>query len=218
MKTQDDNRLIAVAASAVLRPLGSFQKGKSRIWLDDRGWWLGVIEFQPGGFSKGSYLNVAACWLWYEKDFLSFDYGDRVESFHPFENVDQFQPTAAHVAKRAGETLLALRSRFANIDSTARVLKDTDRNSIWYNYHAGIAAGLVGDAETTQARFGLVLKQNPSADWIRELHERVHELLGALRNTAKFRSNVAGIIRRSRGLHKLPEAGPLAEEPGQVRF
>jgi len=210
---QDHSRLITAAAREALCPFGCFQKGRSRIWLDDHRWWLGVIEFQPSGFSKGSYLNVSAHWLWYEKNHLSVDYGDRVESFHPFENIDQFGPVAAHLANRAREALLILRSRFADIKATARVLKDTDRSSIWYNYHAGIAAGLVGDVETANVRLGLVLEEKPSHDWIRELHKRVYGLSEALRDTVKFRSDVANIVRRSRALHKLPEAGSLEFAP-----
>src|SRR5256885_11111558 len=54
------SKLITAAAREILRPLGLFQKGRSRVWLDDQGWWLGVVEFQPSDWSKGSYLNVGA--------------------------------------------------------------------------------------------------------------------------------------------------------------
>ena len=55
------NRIIARAAKRRLEPLGCLQKGRSRTWIDDHGWWIGVVEFQPSGWSKGSYLNVGAC-------------------------------------------------------------------------------------------------------------------------------------------------------------
>ena len=41
------SKLITSAARDVLRPLGLRRRGRSRVWLDDRGWWLGVVEFQP---------------------------------------------------------------------------------------------------------------------------------------------------------------------------
>jgi hypothetical protein len=45
----------------VLTPLGLTQRGRSRLWLDDHGWWLIVVEFQPSAWSRGSHLNVSAC-------------------------------------------------------------------------------------------------------------------------------------------------------------
>ena len=70
----DHNKIIRQTASAVLKPKGLFQKGSARIWIDDNGWYLTVVEFQPSAWSKGSYLNVAIHYLWDDKDHLSFDY------------------------------------------------------------------------------------------------------------------------------------------------
>jgi len=53
------SRVIAEAASAALSPLGLVRKGRSRIWLDDQSWWLGVAEFKPSNWKPGAYLNVA---------------------------------------------------------------------------------------------------------------------------------------------------------------
>src|SRR6202000_1719294 len=38
-------------------PLGLERRGRSRTWIDDQRWYAIVVEFQPSGFSKGSYLN-----------------------------------------------------------------------------------------------------------------------------------------------------------------
>lgn len=37
----------------VLAPLGVRRRSRSRTWLDDHGWWLGIVEFQP---SAGGWL------------------------------------------------------------------------------------------------------------------------------------------------------------------
>ena len=89
--SQDHNKIIRQAAREVLEPLGLFQKGQSRMWIDDNGWFLILVEFQPSGFSKGSYLTVAISYLW-ESDpsfaGLSFNYpvggGSRQNNFVPF--------------------------------------------------------------------------------------------------------------------------------------
>ena len=79
------SKLITQAAKTVLQPMGLFQKGKSRIWIDDNDWFFTVVEFQPSGFAKGSHLNIAVFFLWHETDHLAyhFHYGTspRVNNF-----------------------------------------------------------------------------------------------------------------------------------------
>lgn len=74
MSNSDHNKIIRNAAKDVLTPIGVFQKGQSRIWIDDNGWFLTVIEFQPSGWAKGAYLNIGIHFLWTRKDDTSFDY------------------------------------------------------------------------------------------------------------------------------------------------
>lgn len=59
----DHNKQIRQIAGAVLKPQGLFQKGNSRIWIDDNGWFLILVEFQPGSWAGGSYLNVGIHYL-----------------------------------------------------------------------------------------------------------------------------------------------------------
>lgn len=58
--TSPASRLVRVAAREALQPLGLQECGRSRTWIDDHGWWLGIVEFQPGR-NNGSYLNFGAC-------------------------------------------------------------------------------------------------------------------------------------------------------------
>lgn len=57
------SRLVTAAGRDVLRPDGLLQKGRPRAWIDDRRWWLGLVEFQPSSWSQDSYLNVGVMWL-----------------------------------------------------------------------------------------------------------------------------------------------------------
>lgn len=87
------DKLIAKAAREILKPLGVFQKGSSRIWIDDNGWFLTVIEFQPSSWSKGAYLNVAISFLWEQgegfKEVLPFNIGGRELSHKEYEGDDE---------------------------------------------------------------------------------------------------------------------------------
>src|ERR1051325_6569931 len=95
--------LIARSARSILRPMGLTQKGRSRTWLDDHGWWLCVVEFQPSSWAGGSYLNVGCCLLWQVKDSLSFDEGYRVENFAEFKDEAQFGSASDQLVQRAAE-------------------------------------------------------------------------------------------------------------------
>lgn len=81
----DHNKILNQAAKTVLKPLGLFQKGQSRMWIDDNGWFLILVGFQPSNWNKGTYLNVAIHYLWKHQDYLSFDYGGREGFFVEFK-------------------------------------------------------------------------------------------------------------------------------------
>jgi hypothetical protein len=209
------NRIIARAAQRRLKPLGCVQKGRSRTWIDDHGWWLGVIEFQPSGWSKGSYLNVGACWMWYAKDFLSFDDGYRVEEFQPFRDDEQFEQVAAALAERAAIEVETLRRRFPSLASAAKYLiaKQADDRDLWAHYNAGVAAGLVGDTGTAKARLRKVVAV-PQQDvpWILQLKEKSGMLLDLADNTSRFRSETAAVVGRARDLLKLSGGSEAIDE------
>jgi hypothetical protein len=84
------SRLLTQAGREVLRPLGLRQKGRSRTWIDDHGWWLAVVEFQPSSWSLGSYLNVGVMWLWRDSDHLSFDLNYRTNDHVGLRDEQQF--------------------------------------------------------------------------------------------------------------------------------
>lgn len=64
------NTLIKQAVRAVLKPKGMFQKGSTRIWIDDNGWFFTVVEFQGSCCDRGSYLNIGMQHLWNEWEYL----------------------------------------------------------------------------------------------------------------------------------------------------
>ncbi|MFD7945255.1 hypothetical protein, partial [Streptomyces sp. NPDC059744] len=92
------SRLVTAAAREILRPLGLQQRGRSRIWIDDHGWWLIVVEFQPGRLG-GSYLNVGVMWLWQDLDHFAFNVGYREAGNEPFRNEAQFTLAAQDLAR-----------------------------------------------------------------------------------------------------------------------
>ena len=47
-----------------LAPEGLFRVGASRRWIDDNGYFVIQVEFQPSAYDRGSYLNVGISFLW----------------------------------------------------------------------------------------------------------------------------------------------------------
>lgn len=200
VSTPQHSRLINAAAKVVLRPLGCVQKGRSRIWLDDRAWWVGVVEFQPSSWAKGSYLNVGACWLWYEKDFLSFDAGYRVESFHPFTGDEAFELVAEKLAERASHEVTALRERFPSPSHVQSWIAAKPRTSIWDHYHLAVSAGLAGATDQSKRSFADVMSDPEERPWATEIRRRSAEFMRCLELGTGFEAEVMGTVKRARGL------------------
>jgi hypothetical protein len=210
MAPGNHNKIIDQAAKKILKPLGCAQKGKSRTWLDDQRWWVGGLEFQPSSWSRGSYLNVGAMWLWNAKDYLSFDDGYRVDSFHAYRDDEQFSEAAVALAERAAEEVLKLRQAFGSIGSVARHLAAKQQKSVWDHFHSAIAAGLAGDVERAQAEFSAVAAAPVHAPWVATLQEKAAALSPSSASTESMRRAVADEIADARGRLKMPACqGPI---------
>ena len=99
------NRIIKEVCKEILLPLGIFQKGTSRVYIDDNGYFFTIIEFQPSSYSKGTYLNVALCFLWNEREYIAFDFpfDSRVKNFVEYQNDEQFIREVAEYAHEAAQ-------------------------------------------------------------------------------------------------------------------
>lgn len=204
------NKLIAAAAKAVLRPLGFQRKGQSRLWFADRSWWLTVVEFQPSSWSKGSYLNVAAHWLWTDIGTISFDFGGRLDGFEEYSSDEQFAVAAARLADRAAEEAHRLAIMFSSLGDTARVLLMEAQTGAsratghpgWMAYNAGVAAGLVGCTDDALEMIGSVL--NSPADPTSVLHRTAERMFKLASDPAKLKQEVASMIGHQRETLRLP--------------
>lgn len=203
----EHGKLIAAAAKAALAPLGCHRKGKSRLWFSDQRFWVISIEFQPSGWSKGSYLNVGATWLWHKRHLLSFNVGYRVAEFIPFENTEQFRPLVQDMAAKAAGEVLAIRRKFRSITDIHRWLVAHATRDGWPVYNAAIAAGLVGDFAGAKQFFDRLSRwETDSYDWQLQLKSDSEELSSLLSTPAAFQSSVLAMIEQRRTIIGLPPA------------
>lgn len=198
------NAQLAKAAKKHLGPIGMKRKGQSRVWFKDNGWWLGVVEFQPSSWSKGSYLNVAAMWLWNAKDYWSHDEGGRVEKFHEFKDADQFADAADALALRARDEVLALSQRFSSLALVAAHLARNSDENPWQSYHAAMAALAIGDAEHAQKRFRALLAFKDAAPFMVALKAKVRSFSELLASGTEPLEIVGQEVTHTRALLKLP--------------
>jgi hypothetical protein len=207
-KEGEHGRILATAARAALTPLGFWQKGRSRIWLADRGFWLTVVEFQPSGWSKGSYLNVAAHWLWSTMpEVLSFDYMfERQNRFVEFEDAGQFTPLAKKLAGQAAEESRALETLFAGMHSTAAELVERAKALRgWPTFDAAVATGLIGDMATSKRLFAAAMLD----EWRPDLRALLVPYAEAIVDAAEFRSFIELRINAHRAKYGLDHLSTL---------
>ena len=198
------DKIIANAAKAVLRPIGFQRKGQSHLWFFDHSWWLAVVEFQPSSWSKGSYLNVAAHWLWTDIGTISFDFGGRLEGFEEYASDEQFAVAVARLADKAADEARRLAAMFSSLADTAEILLERARTGErqapghpgWMAYNAGVAAGLAGRNDEATEMFGSVL--NTSGGQTSVLHQKAAHMSKLTSDPAKLRQDAASTIAQQR--------------------
>ena len=207
------DKIIAAAAKRALQSLDLRRKGQSRLWLGDHGWWLAVVEFQPSAFQKGSYLNVAAHWLWSEGGYISFDlgrgteWGSRVAEFETYVSDGQFQSAADRLAALAADEVQQLAQSLPSVAAAADVLMKRESASpppsrgSWAAYHAGVAAGLADRPRNAEAMLHSVTDER--------VKEAADRFIALLPDAARFKAAASCLIAAQRQALRLPEMGAV---------
>ena len=177
------------------------------MWFADHGWWLTVVEFQPSGWSKASYLNVAAHWLWGQMGCVSFDFpfGGRLAEHAEYESDQQFAPAAARLAESAAREAQRLLQIVTSLEAASDVLLREARtiHPGWISYDAGVASGLVGRSTDAADMFASILA-TPAAP-ASLLHSAAERMARIASEPQALRREVASLIARQRQALKLPE-------------
>lgn len=168
------SKIIADAAKRNLAPIGLSRKGRSRVWLDDRGWYVTVVEFQPSGFSKGSYLNVGAHFLWSWSGSTSFDLGYRVNGFVMFAGNENFAAEIEQLAGAAVKEVERLRSVLVSPTVVAKVVPSNANATSWACYHQAVSLALSGDMDESGKLFRGLAK--PALEYYATESQRAYEI------------------------------------------
>jgi hypothetical protein len=190
--------MIVAAAQTELRPLGLRRHKRTRIWVEDRGWWLLFVEFERA--RADTRLGVGATFLWGPIREFSYDYGgklywredtgdfatERPEDGHVWvQNIrhvrdDQFAADLDQITGIARRRVVEVRQEIGTPADVARSLSAPQSRvgatSWWHAFHTGAAAGLSGDAELARKHFDRIRPDRLAVDWERELGRRAAAL------------------------------------------
>ena len=203
------NRIITTVARELLKPLGFQQHGRSRLWFLDLGWRLSLVDFEHSSYERGTYLNVAAMWLWHPADYYHFDYGPgggltRIEGFSAFTDEEQFTLEARRLAQSAVAHTDTLEREFATMDRVANRLDNQAAAGGWKRYDAGVGSALAGRAEAAVKHFRiLVAPDSDTWDWVEDMRARAARLADAVEQ-GTFRQVITAQIHDTRRGLKLP--------------
>lgn len=215
MSVPPHNKIINKVARDTLKPIGVKRKGQSRVWLDDNGWWVTVIEFQPSAWSKGTYLNVGVNFQWYPKERLSFDIGYREAGFVEYESDEQFEPRAKEFAELAKAKVLEIREQLSRSKSAKEYVISSlqdHRPTLWGEFHQGMSCILTKDTKEAISYFNQVLSNPHDTEWAIELKEFTSGMVKSLESGEDALRFIDEIVNKSRELKKLePTDVQLAE-------
>lgn len=211
----DHNKIIAAAAREALAPIGMHRKGRSRTWLLDRAWWLGIVEFQPSAWARGTYLNVSMMWLWQPIDYLTFEVEPRrVGNFVDFDQAPDLPAAIGAVALDAQRAMTHLAERFGRLSLVINYLQTAPRhNDPRYLAHLATAHGLAGTMAAARATFDQAVaarEELTPAPWRATTY--LLDARQAATSQAQFRTRALTTIGRTRAALKLPpNPGPLPD-------
>ena len=206
----DRSAIIAAAAKRHLAPLGMTRKGRSRTWLDDHGWWVGIVEFQPSAWGPGSYLNVGLMFLWRPLDHLAFEIGRRVDDFSPADDEHDFGTAIDSKAQLAGQEITGLRSRFGSLRDVSDYFEARPVRTMYDCAHAATARALSGEVPAARELFdeALELREGASsAQW--KAAEWMLQARAAANDESVFRAWAGAALTGTRQALRLPTNGAL---------
>ena len=229
--------MIVAAAQAELRPLGLRRYRRTRLWVEDRGWWLLFVEFERAG--SGTRLGVGAKWLWDGPAAFSYDLGgplfwredtgdfatERPDDGHVWVQSirhlrdDQFTADLARITGIARQRVVQLRQEIGSPADVARMLSAPQSRvgatSWWHAFHAGAAAGLSGDADLARRQFDRIRPGRLAVGWELDLGRRAAALSTLADDPPALYRQLRADIGATRAKLGLPDT-PIGTPPEPV--
>lgn len=156
------NKIIKAKCKEIF-PKDVFQKGTSRIYYDDNGYYLTQIEFQPYSLRKGTFLNVGLSFLFHKEECLSYNFcydkDIRIgRKFIEFKDEIQFERDIAEYVELANEYILKYRE-FRDIQYTKDYITNHLDDCNWNPYYKSMLCFLTDDIVQGQKYYQMFLEE-----------------------------------------------------------
>lgn len=222
---EQHNKIINIVAKHYLAPEGLFRVGSSRSWIDDNGYFLTIVEFQPSSYSRGTYLNVGIDFMWEKSkdlnEVLSFDYGGRVitgkgtqfaEYRERLKNGDElFTAEVEKFAVAAVEKVKEYR-KFCDLDYAKKQMftkiKQTHKDCMfWEMYDLAMMYFFTGDFNNGEKYFNnfldtaknSVYRGGTYCEWVSEFYNYcISEIVPQINSADKAKKMICEMINRRR--------------------
>jgi len=200
----DHNKLLKKTAKERLTPFRITQKGSSRTFLFDNGWWTIIIEFQPSSYSKGSYLNIGLDFNFYPRDHFAFTYGYRENGFEKANDETAFIKIINDYCDLTITKVDNLKLKFKDVWTAADTFKKHVDNDSWNKFDLAILYGLTGKISDSKKLLLDIKKQKCEYDYEFKRQQFVTDILPWLDNDETFLIKIKELINQTRQLKKLP--------------
>lgn len=178
--------------------MGITQKGRSRTFLYDKGWYTIIIEFQPGSFAKGSYLNVGADLHFFPREHPAFSYGYRVEDLSEFENEEQWFRAVHRLCDRAIGEVRRIEHDLSDHRRAVGSLRQAFEGEPWQRYELGFLRALNGDPLRARWHLMRIAMSGAEHDVEQQRKSLAKEILGKLGHREELQHFLNDVIRRTR--------------------
>ena len=194
------------------------QRGRSRRWFDDHGWWLGDVTFDPGR-NPGAYVVVGVTWMWDpdpDGDPKGWSFSERIRTRQEgemiiYESEGQFAPLVRRYSELAADLVRRNRDALTDPQRATKIVNRRRHDDL------GVLWGLAGRVDRARSNFEKVVRYADSSEAKRYAvaraqrdARRARELIELLDDTSAFRARIADEMRETRLHHKL---APDAELP-----
>lgn len=201
--TIDHNKLLTKIAKSKFKSHDIKQKGQSRLFYFDNYWFTILIEFQPFSHDKGTFLNVAADFNFYPRDYFAYRLGGRETEFIPFENEEQFSKAIDELCDIAIKKVEQIKSQLADYSSAEKILiNDPKLEDGWNKLDIAFVSALNGNLETATNSLNKILADNCTYEWEYKRKEFVSKIIGWL-GQSDINAQVDSQIKQARKLKKL---------------
>lgn len=198
----DHNKLIKKVARKLLLPASIIQKGTSRTFLYDGGWYTIMIEFQPG-WNKGSYLNIGSNLHFYPFDHLVFSYGSRVKNLEIFEDEVSFSKTIEEFCELTLNKVQNIKHEFRTVQAALNFIGEEQNWNIYTLYDKIILNIFLLNERAALEEYHKILEHPMNPDWKIDVLQEADTVLKWFYDKSTIKEKLIDRIYMVRSMKKL---------------